>query len=360
MKKILLLTSYMSGHGGVERVIERMYPLESDLNVRFTTLSLTDGVFETPEKKTFLSIKNKKWIPEGRGKYIKLNLKNKYLNILFHSIYVFIYLLFNRYDGVIATGPMQSYYLNKIRKITAGKFFIYAWPHFSVSSGFGDFNKFKYADKVLGISKGICSQLKDMGMDERKIIYFPNPFDEKEIVISPVGEIKRFIYIGRFQFEGQKNLKELIDSCSLISEDFEVVLIGDGEDFDVIKDYINKKNISEKFIFQREWTDNPWDLSFKPTALLLTSAFEGLPTVLGEAISRGIPCISSDCETGPKDFIIEGVNGYLYPCGDICSLAEKMKIFINDENLFSPGKIQESMRALYIDSYKKRFRKIME
>ncbi|PMP81584.1 MAG: 1,6-galactosyltransferase, partial [Caldisericum exile] len=53
------------------------------------------------------------------------------------------------------------------------------------------------------------------------------------------------------------------------------------------------------------------------TALLLTSRFEGFGMVLAEANQRGIPVISSDCQVGPADIVIPGVNGYLYPEGDM-------------------------------------------
>jgi UDP-D-galactose:(glucosyl)LPS alpha-1,6-D-galactosyltransferase len=39
--------------------------------------------------------------------------------------------------------------------------------------------------------------------------------------------------------------------------------------------------------------------------------------VLAEANQRGIPVISSDCKSGPKDIVIPGRNGYLYKEGDI-------------------------------------------
>ena len=53
------------------------------------------------------------------------------------------------------------------------------------------------------------------------------------------------------------------------------------------------------------------------TALLLTSRYKGFPMVLVEANQRGIPVISSDCKSGPKDIVIAGVNGYLYREGDM-------------------------------------------
>lgn len=55
---------------------------------------------------------------------------------------------------------------------------------------------------------------------------------------------------------------------------------------------------------------------------IMTSRFEGLPMVLLEAQSYGIPMISYDCETGPRDLIHNGENGYLIPWGDSDKMAE--------------------------------------
>jgi UDP-D-galactose:(glucosyl)LPS alpha-1,6-D-galactosyltransferase len=68
------------------------------------------------------------------------------------------------------------------------------------------------------------------------------------------------------------------------------------------------------------------------TALILTSRFEGFGMVLAEANQRGIPVISSDCQSGPSDIIIPGKNGYLFPEGD-------MKAFVQTSNDVIDGKL---------------------
>ncbi|EOF4702625.1 glycosyltransferase [Klebsiella oxytoca] len=366
MKKILLLTSYMSGHGGVEKVIERMYRLEQQLNVAFYTISLTDGNYiDKDGKENILATNSTQWIPKGKGRFLRINLKNKTLNFILHVIYVFIFILCNRIDGVIATGPIQPWYLNFMRKILRKKFFIFGWPHFSATSGFGDFKRFSFADKILCISLGIIRQMEDIGFPTNKLEYFPNPFDKIKLDVSffnkKADEPKTFLYIGRFQFNKQKNIKELIDAASLVAGDFRISLIGDGEDYDKIIEYISEKQLTSKFEINRGWKDEPWkSIDFRPAALVLTSSFEGLPTVLGEALSRGVPCISSSCETGPTDFIKEKLNGYIYEAGNPIALANIMQSFVDDKISFSPEIIQESMNGMYIHSYILRFNKIMD
>ena len=356
----------MSGHGGVEKVIERMYKLEDKLDTSFFTISLTDGNYvDGNGKSVFSAVESSDWIPNNRGKYLRLNLKNRNLNFILHVFYIFFYIIFNRFDGVIATGPIQPWYLFYIRKLTRKKFFILGWPHFSATSGFGDFKKFEFSDKILCISQGIMNQMRAIGIASDKLKYFPNPFESTSekypCICNDSNKDKQFIYIGRFQFEKQKNIKELIDASTLLTGDFKITLIGDGEDYNRIENYIDEKQISSKYEIIKGWKNDPWkELTYKPAALVLTSSFEGLPTVLGEALSRGIPCISSDCDTGPEDFIEEQINGYMYRVGDYSSLAAIMQLFIDEKVSFSDNSIRESMSKLYTQAYIIRYNKIMD
>ena len=49
---------------------------------------------------------------------------------------------------------------------------------------------------------------------------------------------------------------------------------------------------------------------------MLSSDFEGMPNTLLEAMAVGLPCVSTNCPTGPSDIIESGKNGILIPTGD--------------------------------------------
>lgn len=64
-----------------------------------------------------------------------------------------------------------------------------------------------------------------------------------------------------------------------------------------------------------------------------SSASEGFPNVVGEAMSAELPVVSFDCIAGPSDLIQEGENGYLIPLGDQELFAQKLQLLIDDESL---------------------------
>ena len=57
---------------------------------------------------------------------------------------------------------------------------------------------------------------------------------------------------------------------------------------------------------------------------MLCSRYEGLPLVLNEAMSCGIPCVAFRCKYGPEDVIEDQKTGLLVNNGDIQDLADKM------------------------------------
>ncbi len=60
------------------------------------------------------------------------------------------------------------------------------------------------------------------------------------------------------------------------------------------------------------------------------SNYEGCPNALMEAMAAGLPCISTDCPTGPADLITDGVSGLLVSVGDVKAMAGAMRRLIEN------------------------------
>ena len=64
-----------------------------------------------------------------------------------------------------------------------------------------------------------------------------------------------------------------------------------------------------------------------------SSRFEGFPNVLLEAMAHGVPCVSVDCDTGPRDLISSEENGLLIPNNSSKHLRSSMEILMRDITL---------------------------
>lgn len=184
----------------------------------------------------------------------------------------------------------------------------------------------KYADFHLAISSGISEEIKTY-CSAAKIVTVYNPVVTKEQLNAiPIKRSSKpiFAYVGRID-DFSKNLKFMFKALSKLKIEWKLKIIGTGPDTELLKAYSDKLMISDKI----EWlgfSENPFELLRDEgvTALLLTSRFEGLPTVLIEAISYGIPVITSDSLTGAKDIVVEGVNGYFYKSNQIKDFVQKI------------------------------------
>ena len=70
---------------------------------------------------------------------------------------------------------------------------------------------------------------------------------------------------------------------------------------------------------------NPYSWMRKSAVFVLSSKFEGLPTVLIEAMQCGIPVVSADCPSGPAEILEDGRWGRLFLPGDVEALTSAIE-----------------------------------
>lgn len=99
-------------------------------------------------------------------------------------------------------------------------------------------------------------------------------------------------------------------------------IIGSGEEEENLKTFIKGHALTNVEMVPH--TSNIDDYYENAELFLFTSKMEGFGMVLLEAMSFGVPCISFDCPSGPRDMIRDGENGYLIPCYDKKKYADRV------------------------------------
>lgn len=145
---------------------------------------------------------------------------------------------------------------------------------------------------------------------------------------------RRVIAVGRLDY--QKGFDRLIDAWALIPEglrgEWTLDIFGQGEWEDMLEDRIKQLGISSSAKINNPVKDI-YDEYSASSFIVMSSHYEGMPMVLLEAMSCGLPGICFDFKCGPKDIIRDCQNGLIVPEGDVKALAKAMEKIMLDNSL---------------------------
>ena len=141
---------------------------------------------------------------------------------------------------------------------------------------------------------------------------------------------KQILFVGRFNY--QKGLKYLLPIWNQFSENngdnWELVLLGEGEDKPYVESYICEHHLQNIRI------DSPTTEVARyyeeSAVLIMTSLFEGFPLVLAEAMSRGCVPIAFDSFSSIHDIIEPNVSGILVTPFNVAEYVTKLNALIQD------------------------------
>ena len=173
--------------------------------------------------------------------------------------------------------------------------------------------------------------------------------------------IRQIIFIGRL--DPQKNLPHLIEAFLKVNKEMPntcLRLIGNGNLTESIKELVESRGLSNCVSFDGV-CKNMESIYSQADMIVLSSEYEGMPNCLIEAIGCGIPIVSYDCPIGPREIVVDDVNGYLVKYNDINQLAEKMmECLSRDWDEEDIQKTAEKFDVSYIaDEYLDLFEKVI-
>lgn len=170
------------------------------------------------------------------------------------------------------------------------------------------------AEKVIPMSYLAAQDLLDnYGVREEKVQMIYNVLPVRKIETLAAEPLEKdfqelfsrpvVITVGRLvQEKGQWHLIKAFRKLKEVVPDTKLVILGEGELKVALEELARGLGIVEDVHFLG-WQDNPFRFFSRSAVFVLSSHTEGLPTVLLEAMACGLPVISADCKSGPREIV---------------------------------------------------------
>lgn len=324
MKTICFFCGNLNNAGGTERVSTSVANALVEKGYNVLMLNLWEG--NKPFFDLASNIKNTQLYPK------RVSFSKQYLQTVFK---LRNFLKDNKVNTLIVVESMLSLFslparigLN-INHIT--------WEHFNYNVTLGQGGRALsrhlsrlFSNKIVTLTEADKKiwEKKTFGNAEIIAIANPSPYPISQHLPSQAN--KTVLAVGRLTY--QKGFDLLIQAWKLVKNEphfseWKLNIVGDGEERQDLDDKIEQYDL-ESTVRLFSFSNNINKFYLEASLYCMSSRFEGLPMVLIEAQSFGLPIVSFDCDTGPSEIIENNKSGFLCKKENIQDLAEKLQILM--------------------------------
>jgi glycosyltransferase involved in cell wall biosynthesis len=147
----------------------------------------------------------------------------------------------------------------------------------------------------------------------------------------------------------QKDFATLLRAFSLLRRRCRcrLAILGDGAERAPLESLARQLGLTENVAFCG-FVANPYAWMARSRLVVASSKWEGLPTVLIEAMATGTPVVSTDCPSGPREILDGGTFGTLVPVGNAEALADAIAAALGAAN--DPDRLQRRAQTFSVNS----------
>lgn len=208
---------------------------------------------------------------------------------------------------------------------------------------------YRYADGVTANSEHTIRQLiSEAGVPQEYCHLLRNPVADRGVrAIAAASSVPRPIVLGCGRLIPQKDFETLTRAVAEVRKvlDCKLIILGEGPERGHLEQLALELDMTSDCFELAGFVDDPAPYYASASVFALASRWEGLPNVVLEALSLGVPVVATDCSGGTRE-IFEGLEAdHLVEVGDVSSLAEKILKLLE----FPPP--IEQMRSLVYPKY---------
>ena len=336
MKKIVILVDQLHSHGGIEKLVAIKANYWSsvfgyDVTILSTEQNGKPLIYDLNEKVKF----NDLGIDFDRTKsyFSTVNILKLIKNIKFLQQFIFK----QKPDFVIVASHIPMTYV--LPFLITGKTKTVKEFHFT-----------KFYDSKLGIKNKLLISIESkydylvvLSQEEQGFYYskntvvIPNPIEHELPKSISLSSQRPLVATAIVRFAPVKQLESMVAVWEQFHKkypDWELHLYGSsGNDYyNKINKLVKQKNLTQTLQFKGQ-TNEVAAVLLQSRILLLTSVQECFPMVILEAAAAGVPVISYDCPTGPRNIITNEINGFLIPFGDQHAFVNRLEQLAENQQL---------------------------
>lgn len=222
---------------------------------------------------------------------------------------------------------------------------------------------YPWANGIVVVSNGVrddLANLTNIPRERIRVIYNPSVVraDVLEKGNAPLdhpwfkpGQPPVIIAVGRLQI--QKDYPTLFRAFAQVrqSRPARLLVLGEGKERPMLEELIMELGLQED-VGLPGFVMNPYAYMAKAALFALSSRWEGLPTVLIEALCCETPVVSTDCPSGPREILKDGKYGRLVPVGDADALARAMEMSLDEKTTRPPSESWQPYElGIVVDQY---------
>lgn len=194
---------------------------------------------------------------------------------------------------------------------------------------------YPWADEIVAVSSGVANSLSVMtGLPRLSIHVIYNPLIPLDLDVRKqapcshpwlaAGEPPVLLAVGRL--EHQKDYPCLLRALALLNQQQKtrLLILGEGPERSSLEALVNELGLQAN-VELPGFVENVFACMARTAVFVLSSAWEGFPSVLVEAMACGVPVVATDCPSGPAEILEGGRHGRLVPVGDPNALAEAIE-----------------------------------
>ncbi|HET8666504.1 MAG TPA: glycosyltransferase [Terriglobales bacterium] len=220
----------------------------------------------------------------------------------------------------------------------------------------------RFADVVHTVSQEAAEDLATVhGIPPDRIRVIYNPVDVQKVrnysaesVDHPWLRGDGHTIVAACRLANQKRLDILLNAFALLKRGRQngpapmparLIICGEGPQRGALERMTTELGLADSVCFVG-FQENPWKWIGRATAFVSTSEWEGLPCSLIEAQALGVPVVSSDCPSGPREILLDGEAGFLFRSQDITAAAQAITFALQHADL-RKQKAQTAIASLH-------------